>query len=80
MSAEANATQPLNEVQLMLLRLFSRPMSQKDMEAIRTMLMDYYDELLQMEVEKVIDQKSITRTKFEEVLNKHERTLQFPQM
>ena len=70
----------MNEVQLMLLRLFSRPMSQKDMEAIRTMLMDYYDELLQMEVEKVIDQKSITRTKFEEVLNKHERTLQFPQM
>ncbi|MBK9336742.1 MAG: hypothetical protein IPM98_09165 [Lewinellaceae bacterium] len=52
---------PLNDVQPMLLRLFSRPMTKSDMEAIRTMLLEYYETLLQQEVEGVIHGKGITR-------------------
>ncbi len=60
---------PLNDVQLMLLRLFSRPMSESDTEAIRKMLLDYYDTLLQQEVDSVIEKKGIKREDFERLLN-----------
>jgi hypothetical protein len=59
------STQPLNEVQMMLLRLFSRPMSEHDVEAIREMLLTYYETALQKEVERVIEQKSIKRADFD---------------
>ena len=76
MSAQITATQPLTEVQLMLLRLFSRPMPEYDVEAIREMLLNYYEIALQKEVERVIEQKNITRTDFDKLLNKHQRTTQ----
>lgn len=65
---------PLNDVQLMLLRLFSRPMSESDTEAIRKMLLDYYDTLLQQEVDSVIEKKGIKREDFERLLNQGKRT------
>lgn len=74
MTTQMSATQPLNEVQLMLLRLFSRPMPDYDVEAIREMLLTYYEAALQKEVERVIDQKGITRADFDLVLNQQERT------
>jgi hypothetical protein len=63
------ATQPLNEVQMMLLRLFSRPMSEYDVEAIREMLLTYYETALHKEVERVIEQKGIERADFDRLLN-----------
>lgn len=74
MQAESPIQTPLNDVQLMLLRLFSRPMSQRDTEAIRKMLLDYYDALLQQEVDKVIEEKGIQREDFERLLNQDQRT------
>ncbi len=74
MTTQMSATQPLNEVHLMLLRLFSRPMPDYDVEAIREMLLTYYEAALQKEVERVIDQKGITRADFDLVLNQQERT------
>lgn len=58
----------------MLLKLFSRPMEAKDMEAVRSMLMDYYEDLLQKEVARSIEQKGITRKDFEKVLTEQQRT------
>jgi hypothetical protein len=55
----ATTAAPLNDIQLMLLRLFSREMSKPEMDAIRTMLLDYYDRALQEEVQKVIKEKKI---------------------
>ena len=46
MTAQVAPAQPLNEVQLMLLRLFSRPMPNQDIEAIREMLLAYYETAL----------------------------------
>lgn len=71
---ESTDVKPLNDVQLMLLRLFSRPMSQDDLEAVRKLLMEYYDGLLQKEVEIAIEKKGISREDFDEVLNKQQRT------
>ena len=69
MTAQMPTTQPLNEVQMMLLRLFSRPMPEYDVEAIRELLLRYYETALQKEVERVIEQKGITRADFDKVLN-----------
>jgi hypothetical protein len=65
---------PLNDVQLMLLRLFSRPMTKSDMEAIRKILLEYYETLLQQEVEGVIQEKGITREDFDRLLNEDKRS------
>jgi hypothetical protein len=74
MSALVTPAQPLNDVQLMLLRLFSRPMPNNDLEAIREMLLTYYETALNQEVERVIKEKDIKRSDFDAVLNKQQRT------
>lgn len=74
MTTPATPAQPLNEVQLMLLRLFSRPMPEQDIEAIRNMLLDYYETALHKELERVIAEKGITETELDEVLNQQQRT------
>jgi hypothetical protein len=74
MTAPITIPQPLNELQLMLLRLFSRPVSPKDLGAIRSLLLDYYNTMLQQEVDKAIEEKGITRADFDKVLNEQQRT------
>ncbi len=71
---QPTTAQPLNETQLMLLRLFSRPVSPQHLEAIRDMLLDYYEGLLQKEADSAIQSKGITRADFEKVLDKQQRT------
>ena len=44
----------LNETQLMLLKLFSRNMSDQEISEIRDLLLDYLDKKLQNQVEKDI--------------------------
>lgn len=75
MTTQTSPTQPLNEVQLMLLRLFSRPMPEYDLEAIREMLLSYYETTLHNEVERIIKEKDITRADFDVVLNKQQRVI-----
>jgi hypothetical protein len=74
MTAQISPNQPLNEVQMMLLRLFSRPMPDYDVEAIRELLLTYYETALQKELNRVIEQKGITRTDFDNILNQQQRT------
>jgi hypothetical protein len=74
MSQNLNLSNPLNDVQMMLLRLFSRPMSKNDQEAIRNLLLDYYKTELQKEVDETIKKKNITRKDFDEILNKQQRS------
>jgi len=68
MLEQAAATQPLNDVQLMLLRLFSRPVSPQDLAAIQNILLDYYNNALQKELDRVIEEKNITGEDYEKVL------------
>lgn len=74
MTQQISPAQPLNEVQVMLLRLFSRPMPEQDIEAIRNLLLDYYENALHSELERVIAEKGISDTDFEQILNQQQRT------
>lgn len=74
MQSTATLSPPLNDVQLMLLRLFSRPMSGQDLMDIKKMLLDYYDMLLQRELDVVMTEKQITREDFDRVLQEDQRT------
>jgi hypothetical protein len=49
-------------------------MPEHDLEAIREMLLSYYETALQKEVERVIQEKNITRADFDRVLNQQQRT------
>ncbi len=64
----------LNEIQLMLLKLFSRNMSDQEISEIRDLLLDYLDRKLQNQVEKDILKKGISQTDLDEVLNQSQRT------
>lgn len=74
METVSNAPQSLNDVQLMLLRLFSRDMTKAEVEAIRALLLEYYDRALQDEVQKAIKEKKIVREVFVDKLNQHQRS------
>ncbi|MFY7912854.1 MAG: hypothetical protein ACOVO2_25015 [Emticicia sp.] len=68
------SAQSLNDVQLNLLKLFSRKMSETEQAEINEMLLKYYDNLLQKEVQHAINQKGYTKEDFENVLNNSQRT------
>ena len=74
MNTSSSSTQaPMNATQMMLLRLFSRPMTTESTEAIRKLLMDYYDKMIQEEVEKAIVEKGIIDADYEALKNKSYR-------
>lgn len=64
----------LNEVQLMLLRMFDRGMSEKEISDIRNLLLDYYERELHEELERVIEEKKYTQKDFDKILNESQRT------
>lgn len=68
------AAQSLNDVQLNLLKLFSRKMSETEQAEINEILLKYYDNLLQKEVQRAINQKGYAKEDFENVLNNSQRT------
>ena len=70
MIEQAAATQPLNDVQLMLLRLFSRPVSMQDLDAIQHILLDYYNNALQKELDRVIAEKNTSREDSYQLIDK----------
>ncbi|MEM1119522.1 MAG: hypothetical protein AAGJ18_03695 [Bacteroidota bacterium] len=74
MAAINNISYPLNDVQMMLLKLFSKSNNAKDTEAIRQLLLDYYNKALQAELDMVIEEKGISRADYDKVLNEQQRT------
>ncbi len=59
----------LNPVQVSLLRLFNRPMSEKETLEIRKLLVDHYSEMLKEEVTKAIEEKGYTEEDLDNLLN-----------
>ena len=64
----------LNEVQIGLLRMFNRPMSQEESVEIRDLLSKHYANKLFDEVDKVVAEKGITKADYEKLRNEHQRT------
>jgi hypothetical protein len=61
-------------VQLTLLKLFSRKMSVIEEAEIKEMLLNYYDNALQNEVQHVIKAKGYTKNDLKKRLNDSQRT------
>jgi hypothetical protein len=59
----------LNPLQVSLLRLFNRNMSDDEILALKRVLVKHYSDLLRTEVEKVVSEKGYTQTDFDEMLN-----------
>jgi hypothetical protein len=59
----------LNPLQVSLLRLFSRDMSDDEVLTLKRALVKHYSELLREEVVKVVADKGYTQADFDEMLN-----------
>jgi len=59
----------LNPIQISLLRLFNRPMSEKETLEIKNLLVDHYSEVLKEEVTKAIGEKGYTQEDLDNLLN-----------
>ena len=69
-----NRPHKLNDVQISLLRLFSRDMPDEETAEVRQLLMAYYDEKLQAELERVITERGYGQTDYDTMLNQQNRT------
>lgn len=58
----------LNPIQESLLRLFDRNMSEEEILTLRRVLVKHYSDLLRVEVEQVVKQKSYTQEDFDRML------------
>ena len=59
----------LNELQLSLLRLFNREMSEADILSLKRVLVQHYNAMLMQEVTEVVQNKGYTQTDFDKILN-----------
>ena len=73
MAETSNIHTALNPVQVSLLRLFSRPMSEDDTKKLKKVLLEHYSGLLEQEVTAVITQKGYTQKDFDEMLNEDDK-------
>jgi hypothetical protein len=64
----------LNEVQIGLLRMFSRPMSKEQSLKIKRAIVNLLSDELDTEVERVVSERGITEKDFEALRNQHQRT------
>ena len=64
----------LNEVQIGLLRMFSRPMTKEQSLKIKRGIVNLLSDELDAEVERVVKEKNITEKDFEALRNDHQRT------
>lgn len=69
MAVTLNQHTELNPVQVSLLRLFNRPMTEKEALEIRNLLVDHYSEILKEEVTKAIEEKGYTQEDLDNLLN-----------
>lgn len=59
----------LNEIQVSLLRLFNRPMSENEVKELKRLLVKHYSAQLKEEVTKVVSEKGYTQKDFDDMLN-----------
>jgi len=68
--ATATINQPLNDTQILLLQSFSQIKSEQEKEDIQSLLLNYYQERVDVQANKV----HLSNEKIDEILNSHYRT------
>jgi hypothetical protein len=69
MAITQNQHTELNPVQVSLLRLFNRPMSENETIELKRIIVNHYSGLLEEEVTKVVNEKGYTQKDFDDMLN-----------
>jgi hypothetical protein len=69
MMATQKAHTELNPIQISLLRLFNRPMSEEDTINLKKLMVGHYSGQLEEELTKVIDRKGYQQKDFDDMLN-----------
>lgn len=69
MAATQESHTELNPIQVSLLRLFNRPMSETETETLKKVMVDHYSGLLKDEINKVVAEKGYTQKDFDDMLN-----------
>lgn len=64
----------LNEVQIGLLRMFSRPMTEEQTLKIKRAIVNHLSDELDAEVERVVAEKKLTEKDFDALRKQHQRT------
>jgi hypothetical protein len=64
----------LNDIQVSLLRIFNRGMTDQETTEVSRLLMSYYDVKLQEELERVIMDKGYDQSDYDAMLNQQDRT------
>ena len=73
MAAAQNQHTELNPIQISLLRLFNRPMSEHDAIELKRLMVNHYSGLLEEEVTKTVAQKGYTQKDFDDMLNSEDQ-------
>jgi predicted metal-dependent hydrolase len=58
----------LNPIQISLLKLFNRPMSEQEAYNLKKYLADYYNKQLEEELSRVVNKKGYTQKDFDSML------------
>jgi hypothetical protein len=69
MATAANQHTELNPLQVSLLRLFNRPMSEQETLELKRLLVKHYSKLLKKEVTRVVAEKGYKQQDFDNMLN-----------
>ena len=69
MAVAVNQHTELNPLQVSLLRLFNRPMSEQETLELKRLLVKHYSKLLKEEVSRSVAEKGYTQQDFEDMLN-----------
>jgi hypothetical protein len=69
MQTAQNSHTELNAIQISLLRLFNRPMSEDETRDLKQLLVSHYNEQLQDEVNSVVKDKGYSQSDFDDMLN-----------
>jgi hypothetical protein len=69
MSASQESHTELNPIQVSLLRLFNRPMSEGESLALKRLIVNHYSGQLKEEVTRVVAEKGYTQKDFDDMLN-----------
>ncbi|NCP83398.1 MAG: hypothetical protein GW809_00245 [Bacteroidetes bacterium] len=62
-------TSKLNDLQISLLRLFQRDMSDEQILSLKRVMFNHYQELLKKEVDHITEEKGYSEKDFENMLN-----------
>jgi hypothetical protein len=61
----------LNNAQLEILKMFSKPMSKKELSDLRKTLTEFLSNKVDNEVDKIWNKKKLSQDKLDKVLNTH---------